>query len=369
MRFRADACIGVFLKSSAASADISNVISLKKYIESNSEELLRSALASYRTALGAMGDCGVEACPTTGHQMRQSLLNLEQALTSELTAQRIDETGRKVQEELRQWGQSAAEFYREKTGELKEIMLILARTGEAMGERDQRYATQLRDFTTRLGAISTLQDLSQIRGSLATSANDLKACAEKMIQEGQATAARLKEDAGKFQARLDEAERAASTDSLTGLVSRRRVEAAIETRISLGRSFSIFLLDLNGFKRVNDAYGHPTGDEVLKQFAAEMKSAFRTTDVVGRWGGDEFVVVLDAGMEQAGPYADRIRKWVFGEYTVAVHGAPQKVQVEAAMSLATWKEGETMAELIERADAAMYEEKRRQAVPPPKTAG
>jgi diguanylate cyclase (GGDEF)-like protein len=132
----------------------------------------------------------------------------------------------------------------------------------------------------------------------------------------------------------------------------------LELRVEQGRAFSVMTFDLNGFKQVNDTYGHLAGDEVLKQFATELRGAFRPLDDVGRWGGDEFIVVLDCGLEDARQHVDRVRKWVFGNYTVRGEGPPRKLPVDASIGVAAWREGETIAEMLARADADMYQQKK-----------
>jgi len=118
------------------------------------------------------------------------------------------------------------------------------------------------------------------------------------------------------------------------------------------------MFDLNGFKRVNDSYGHSAGDDVLKQFATELRSAFRATDDVGRWGGDEFLVVADCGLEDARRQIERVRQWVFGEYVVRGEGGQHKVKVDASVGAAECKAGEALAEVLARADAEMYRDKK-----------
>jgi len=339
------------------------MISIKKFIERAGQEHLEATLASYRSALNAMGESGVQACPPVGFPMRQSLLHLQAALAVESPPSLLQETGQKVEAELIQWGCGAADYFKQRAAEVKELMMVLARTAELTGERDQRYSRQFQEFTCRLQAMADFHDLALIRDSLLKSALELRTCAETMAEESQKSLARLREDMGVYQARLDDAERLAGQDPLTGLDNRRRVESSIEFRMGRQKAFAIMLLDLNGFKQLNDACGHLAGDEILKQFSAELKSGFRATDVVGRLGGDEFIVVLDGGLQDADAQVERISRWVFGDYTIRLGDASRKVAVSAAIGTAAWQAGDSLQTLLDRADAAMYKAKR--AAKPP----
>jgi diguanylate cyclase (GGDEF)-like protein len=339
------------------------MISIKRFIERDGEEHLAATLASYRSALNAMGESGVQACPPVGFPLRQNLLQLQAALAAESPPSLLQEVGQKVEAELTQWGCGAADYFKQRATEAKELMLVLARTAELTGERDQRYSRQFQEFTGRLRSMADLHDLALIRGSLLKSAIELRTCAETMAQESQKSLARLREDMGVYQARLDDAERLAGQDPLTGLDNRRRVESSIEFRMGRQKAFSVLLLDLNGFKQLNDSCGHLAGDEILKQFSAELKSGFRATDVVGRLGGDEFIVVLDGGLQDANAQAERISRWVFGDYTIRLGDTSRKVPVSAAIGTAEWQAGDSPRTLLDRADAAMYRAKRAGAKP------
>ena len=335
-----------------------DVISLKKLIESNQEELLREALHAYRAALEAMGNCGVQACPPLGTQLQHGLWNLQHQLADQATPSVLQETEKRVAAELQQWGERSAEYYQGKTEDFKEIMMIMARTAEAVGGRDKRYSKQFTEFTARLQTLASLDDLTKIRDSLVSSASELQAGVDQMAHDGEEVVTQMRGQLRQYQAKLEEAERLASVDSLTGLQNRRRIEEALELRVAQGRVFSVAIFDLNGFKRVNDTYGHAAGDDVLKQFATELRAAFRATDDVGRWGGDEFILVVDCDLEEARRHVERARKWVFGDYTVRGEGPPRKTPVDAAVGTAAWQEGETIAGMLARADADMYKEKK-----------
>jgi len=333
------------------------MISLRKSMERQAEEVLRSALKSYGDVFVAVGKAGTQACPPAGEELRESLLNLKQRLKADASASLIVETEQLVEAELQTWGERAAHFYQEKTNEVKEILTMVAQAASQVGDRDQRYAKQFGNLTERLQATAKLNDLTAIRQSLAASVAELQNCVTKMAKDGQDSVAGLRAQMSVYEARLDEVERIASQDPLTGLMNRRKLELQLALLATRNRPFSIIYIDLTGFKYINDTLGHQAGDDLLKQFAGELRTAFRTTDMVGRWGGDEFIVLLDADFRDAVTRVERIQKWVDGEYLVTTEAGQRKVQISAASGIASWQAGDTPTTLLQRADEAMYQHK------------
>ena len=344
------------------------MISLKKYMDMDSAELNRHREASpeellvlmstaYRGALGSMGNCGVQVCSALGPELQRSLVELAERVSKKLTPPVVTETEARVEEQLQQWGGQVAGYFKERASDVKEILMALAHAAESVAERDQRYTSQFSEFTKRFQAMAKLEDLPQIRAAILRGSRDLKACVDKMEQDSHQSVAALRAQVSTYQTKLEEAEQRASRDSLTGLENRHGIEVKIERRIEEKKPFCVVMLDLNGFKKVNDTYGHLAGDDLLKQFAAELRSASRSTDVVGRWGGDEFIVVLDGGLAEANSHIERMQKWVFGGYTLKVETEEPKVNMDAALGLVEWQTGETLKDVLGRADAAMYQQK------------
>jgi diguanylate cyclase (GGDEF)-like protein len=319
--------------------------------------LLPLTVAAYRSALVEMGNCGQDACPALGEELKQSLCRLGEKLCAEISRERVEATESGVREQLQGWGRRTAMHYRQQTSEVKEILLVMARTAESVGERDQRCAAQITEVTTQLTGIANLEDLTEIRESIKKSASDLKISIDRMTAEGKAAIDQLQAEVSNYQARLEEAEEIASRDALTGLRSRFWVEGQIEQSLHVGAPFCVAIIDINEFKRVNDEHGHLVGDELLKQFAAELRSVCRSTDTIGRWGGDEFTLLLNCAIAEAKAQIDRLREWVCGNYTVQGNSSPIKLRVGASIGLAEWLAGESMKELVDRADAEMYQEK------------
>jgi diguanylate cyclase (GGDEF)-like protein len=349
------------------------VISLKKYLEMNPEEapakakaeapdkLLPATLKAYRSALAAAGTSAAQACPLVGGELQANLAQVEKLLGGALTVSAVQEAEREVGEQLHLWEDRTKTFYQARTAEVKELLLMLARTAESVGERDHRYTDHFSEFTSRLKTISNLEDLTSVRASLVQEARELKNYVDRMEQDSNKLVEELQMEVSTYETKLKEVEELALRDGLTGLANRRNVEERIEHRISTRQTFCAAMLDVNKLKRVNDQHGHLAGDSLLQQFAQELRSAMRSSDVIGRWGGDEFVIIMDCDMAGANAQMERLHKWVFGDYTIRPgKGTGEvKVHVDAAIGVTQWQAGQTLKEVVEKADAAMYQQKQK----------
>ena len=156
-------------------------------------------------------------------------------------------------------------------------------------------------------------------------------------------------------------EQQALVDSLTGLANRRLCTAALEKELAraqrFGEPLTLVLADIDDFKRINDRWGHPTGDEVLKAFARRLQESVREIDLAGRWGGEEFVLLLPGtDLEGGRQLAERIRQLVRDQQLDAPDGAP--IRVSASFGVASFPLVRGQSQLVAAADAALYEAKR-----------
>jgi diguanylate cyclase (GGDEF)-like protein len=149
---------------------------------------------------------------------------------------------------------------------------------------------------------------------------------------------------------------AATHDALTGLANRAYLRGRVDELLQQpGREVGVLVIDLDGFKRVNDAAGHEAGDEVLRVVADRMRRLIRETDVLARMGGDEFVVVL-AGNDVGGVLQDlaaRLRH-VIAE---PIRSRAGVFQVGASVGCAVGAIGDDFSRVVAAADAAMYQSK------------
>jgi diguanylate cyclase (GGDEF)-like protein len=165
----------------------------------------------------------------------------------------------------------------------------------------------------------------------------------------------------RFESRLREL---ADHDPLTGLFNRHRFESELDRVIAeanrYGRESALMIMDLDGFKDVNDQFGHPVGDELVGRIAAQLCEIVRETDVVARLGGDEFAVILpEVGARDAELTAARVLDSIRLRGRVTVDGRHARVTASIGVTTFDGETGLAGSELVVEADTAMYEAKSR----------
>lgn len=222
------------------------------------------------------------------------------------------------------------------------------------GQMIERHTRPLPAQTSR---IWILRDLTHLHA--AKSDNVMHT---SMLEADAARTAELAEQLFHAKAELEmkqaELRRLANTDSLTGLLNRRRFTARGEKAIESASSPSLWIvmMDIDHFKRINDTYGHAAGDIAIKNFATIAKEEVGDAGFVGRMGGEEFAAILqDADMHSAVRVAEAIRKKTANHQTVS---DAEKFRFTVSIGVAAWMEGEISIEAaLDRADQALYSAK------------
>lgn len=147
-----------------------------------------------------------------------------------------------------------------------------------------------------------------------------------------------------------------ATDRLTGVANRLRIDVVLDQEFARSQRgdgcFALILLDIDHFKSVNDTYGHSVGDAVLVAVSALIKKNIRAQDLVGRWGGEEFLIICrDTTINTAQTLAEKLRS-ALQDHTIAVAGPKT-----ASFGTTSFRAGDRIADMVNRADAALYRAK------------
>ncbi|TVR03693.1 MAG: diguanylate cyclase [Spirochaetaceae bacterium] len=208
-----------------------------------------------------------------------------------------------------------------------------------------------------------IEGLVKLSGGRETFA-EVRASFEPLLAQPGHQAALIADAVSRFTRSMEESidmlEKLSTTDQLTGLRNRRSIETTLRDEIDrvtrYGGTFSLLLADIDNFKLVNDALGHPEGDRILQTVADIMTTNSRATDVVARWGGEEFIIHCSGTiLEGAVELSDKLRRAVGdATYSDQWRGAPVGT---LSIGVAEYEPGETAEALLSRVDTALYRAK------------
>ncbi|WP_298423968.1 PleD family two-component system response regulator [Rhodoblastus sp.] len=227
-----------------------------------------------------------------------------------------------------------------------------------------RLCSQLRSLertrNTPLLLLADLEDRQRILRGLDLGVNDyvVRPVDPNEILARVGAQVRRKRYADALRSKVMAAMEMAVLDPLTGLNNRRYLESHLSGLLDQAaereRPIAIMILDVDHFKRVNDTYGHEIGDEVLKNFAARVKRKVRGADLMCRLGGEEFVIVMpDTRLATAENVGERIRSAVAAA-PFSLTGDERAIAVTVSIGIADSVGGESVADLLRRADQALY---------------
>ncbi len=241
------------------------------------------------------------------------------------------------------------------------ITTFIDRVGE-MSRSTDGYQVRIGAYSEKISQASDITELGDVVEGLSADVADLrdalgKSHTELVAARGQAEQA---------QARIQELEQELAQvsgllreDQLTGALNRRGMEEAMARELArserLGASLSIGLLDIDHFKKLNDTLGHQAGDEALRHLASVVKGLLRPTDTLARYGGEEFLILLpNTGAEEGAEVLKRVQRALTKAFFLHEN---ERVLITFSAGVVERRDVEAGADMIARADAAMYRAK------------
>ena len=246
---------------------------------------------------------------------------------------------------------------------LKALVHSLSAELEALGGQTGRFSEELERCTEDLERADSREQMDSVLHEMLTASRSV----QSGVAEASARLAAGREQAEVLNSRVQELEgelrrlsEEVSTDALTQVANRRGLAQAFEVESARSerdaKPLAVGLIDIDNFKKLNDALGHAAGDTALKALAGQVRAALRPVDHVARFGGEEFVVLLpDTAIDQAQEVLTRVQRSL--SMSLFMHEG-REVFVTFSAGVSVWRVGEPLGSTLERADVALYEAKR-----------
>jgi diguanylate cyclase len=245
------------------------------------------------------------------------------------------------------------------SGEFQRVMNGIAQSATHTGNRAGQFGAQLQDLSAALQANDVSRLSPHLSDALAGTA-EMKSSAEALqhqVTASQTEIAKLRQD-------LDRARGEARMDPLTGILNRKgfdeRIKSLLEQPVSTARQHCLVMLDIDHFKKVNDAHGHVMGDRVIQGIGEILRHVINDDQqAAARYGGEEFAIVLPhSTLDHATKMAEQVRLRAKAMKIRNRNTKDVLFTVTISGGVAALKEGDDATALIARADAALYESKK-----------
>lgn len=292
------------------------------------------------------------------HWLHGQLSLLSEALQGSLDVRVLEEVGRRLRKVIEKQSHLARQIS-DAQQRLKNMLAgFISRLGE-LTDSTSSYHEVLSECAVRISEADSLDALAdvvslllvrteQTRETAARSAVELSALRDKVENANQSVLV--------LQRELEETSQLVRLDPLTGALNRKGLDEVLEREMArmqrLGTQLCVVVLDVDNFKSINDSHGHLVGDEVLRHIATVLRETLRGNDSVVRFGGEEFVLLLPGvGVEEASSVVQRLQRELTRRFFLA---NAQKLLLTFSAGITAFAQGEHPADVLDRADKAMY---------------
>lgn len=251
----------------------------------------------------------------------------------------------------------------ERETEFREIIDLMTAAMTGLDNENRDFYGSIRSRGKRFEAITLLDDIKQIKSELAREVDKMKAMVREKENLDQKTLDSLSNQVDILKMELDKARHSANTDGLTGVNNRKALDGHLHNLVEGNRvtrsPFSLLMMDLDDFKRLNDTYGHTVGDRMLLAFAEKCRNAVRSGDFLARYGGEEFTLILPgASLRNATKKARQLcRSVAAARYAADDSPKADVVSVTVSIGVGTYRKDDTPKSLLDRADKCLYKAK------------
>jgi diguanylate cyclase len=255
-------------------------------------------------------------------------------------------------------------YLRDREKELWDIIDLQRTAISALDSENRDYNRKVYEQSERIEAITMLDDIKGIKKRLAREVETIQEAVRRKQQQDKRQMDELARQIDILSLELKKAQAKGMTDDLTGAYNRGAFDGYLRKLVDQNTikplTFSLLMIDIDDFKRINDDYGHPIGDRVLVALVQKCRDMIREQDFLARYGGEEFAIILPgASLKNAQKKAERLRKAVaVTRYTPDKQETGTGISITISIGVSIFGQGDSVSSIIDRADRALYQAKK-----------
>ena len=325
-----------------------------------SDEKRQFFLIAVRVLLIFIKDFSLDLGEIDSEEFKKKIDDLAENFISEEKTKKLQSAFEKNKKNIITYIKKQKEYLKDRENEFKEIIDLLTKAMAVVDNDNQVYNEKIYKQSEKLEKITLLDDIKKIKNELIIEIENIrKTLREKELHDSEKLE-KLSKKVNSLNVELEKAKEESVKDGLTGIYNRkafdRYIRKLVERNTVKKAPFSILLLDIDDFKKVNDNFGHQTGDRMLMAMANKCREFIRSDDFLARYGGEEFVVVLPgASLRNAVKKGKLICKEIAkARYALEDSKEDTIISITISIGASVHKKGDTVATIIERADKALY---------------
>lgn len=320
-------------------------------------------LASFNALLGFLRDFALDIKEIKSDAFKTDVSGISDSFSQEKKLKKLQSTFEKNKNIIADFIERQKQYLYDREYELKDIIELLTQAMVELDSESQEYNQKILKQSEKIERITRLDDIKKIKQALAQEIEQIRETVKEKQTQDIAKLDKLSKQVSTLNVQLKNAREESLKDGLTGISNRKAFDRYLQKLVDKGgkssSDFSMLLLDIDDFKKVNDTYGHQIGDRVILAVVNKCRQSIRNEDFMARYGGEEFVIILPgASHRNAVKKANHICKTIGStRYSLEDVNPGETLAVTVSLGVSRYRKSDTVASVTVRADKALYRAK------------
>jgi diguanylate cyclase len=347
------------LKFKKEEPDLINIDNLAVQLEDSQEKSDYFQL-SIRTLLQFIKDFTLDLKEIKSDEFRNDISILSDIIWNEKKLKKIQKRFERDKKIIAAYIALHKKYLNDREGELKDIIEILTHAMVTLDTENQQYNQKILQQSEKIEQITFLDDIKKIKQALIQEIELMRETVKEKQSRDSIKLESLSKQVNTLNTQLEKARIESKTDGLTGIYNRKafddRIQEYVEKNTVSPSPFSLLMLDIDDFKKINDHYGHQIGDRVILAVINKCRQSIRGEDFLARYGGEEFAIILPgASLKNAVKKANHICKMIAAtRYCLDDVAGNPTLSVTISIGVSHLQKADTAAAVTQRADSALY---------------